>query len=148
MYSLPPHQLHSLCTPIRASLQGLWDGHTLVLTLQHRLGGPLRDGQFPRPPNAPRLFRRSTRRFCSGKRRHRQRPPNTSVTDSVLRSLGYPSPISFASFAIYAFRRYTWRATPSPRMPSSVVWTAKGHGTLLDRFMRSVVSISCTVIVI
>ena len=94
MDTLAPHQLLPLCNPIRCNiqckLQGSREGRILrVLNLRHNLGSPPRDGHFLRPLNHPYRFRGPSRHFCSGKRKHRQRLPTTSVTDSLLRLLGY-----------------------------------------------------------
>lgn len=90
MYTLVPHLLHPLCNPIRCQPQGSPEGRILrVLNLQHRLGSLPRDGQTLRAPNHPCQFRRPSRRFCSGKRKHRRRLPTTGATDSLLQLLGY-----------------------------------------------------------
>ena len=139
MYTLVPHHPPSLCTPTRCNLPGKLGGHLLVLNLRHKLGGLPLDlrGQLSRLLKVPRRSRRHTRRFCSGKRMHRQRPPNACVVDSLPRSLGYSSPIISPSREIHVLCRYMWRVMLSPRMPSSVVWTAGVHGTLLELFTRS-----------
>jgi hypothetical protein len=92
MHTLAPHQLLPLCNLIRCQLQGSREGHILrVLNLRHKLGSTPRDGHFLRPLNHLQVCqsRGPSRRFCSGKRKHRQRLPTTSVTDSLLRLLGY-----------------------------------------------------------
>ncbi len=89
MYTLVLRQLLPPCSPIRCKLQGSRGGHILrVLNLRHRSGSRPRDCHFLRPLNHPCRFRRPSRRFCSGKRIHRQRLPTTSATDSLLRLLG------------------------------------------------------------
>lgn len=95
-YTLPPHQSPSLCTPTRCNLPGILGGHLLVLNLRHKLGGLPLDlrGQLSRLLKVPRRSRRPTRRFCSGKRMHRQRPTNACIADSLPQSLGYLSPIA------------------------------------------------------
>jgi hypothetical protein len=94
MYTLAPLQLLPLYNPIRCNiqckLQGSQGGHNLrVLSLRHKLGSPPRRGHFLRRPNHPYQFRGPSKLFCSGKRKHRQRPPTTSATGSLLRLLGY-----------------------------------------------------------
>jgi len=90
MYTPALHHLLPLCSPIRCQLQGSREGHILrVLNLRHKSGSKLRDGQSLRPLNHPCQFRGPSRRFCSGKRKHRQRLLTTSVTDSLLQLLGY-----------------------------------------------------------
>lgn len=92
MYTLAPHKLLPLCNPIRCKLHGSRECHILrVLNLQHKLGRCPRDGHFLRllPLNRPCQFREPSRRFCSGKRKHRQRLSTTSVTGSLLLLLGY-----------------------------------------------------------
>ena len=90
MYTLAPHQVLPLCSPFRYRLQGSQEGHIhRVLNLPHKLGSRPRDTHCLRHLNHPRQLRGPSRRFCNGKRKHRQPLPNTSVTDSLLRSLGY-----------------------------------------------------------
>ena len=94
MYTLVPHRPSSPFNRIRRNLRDLLGGRILVQNLQHKSGGPPQYGRLPSSLTAPRRLRRCSRHLCSGKRSHKQRPPNTSVTDSRLRSLGYPPPIS------------------------------------------------------
>jgi hypothetical protein len=92
--TLTPHRPPSP-SPFQRTLRGLMDGHIFVLNLRDRLGGPPRCRQLPSALIALRQFRGPSRHFCSGKRRHKQQLLNICTVDSLLRSLGYSSPITF-----------------------------------------------------
>jgi hypothetical protein len=130
MYTLAPHQLLPLCNPIRCKLHGFREGHILrVLNLRHRSGRRPRDGHFlrPLPQNRPYQFRGPSRRFCSGKRKHRQQLPTTSVTDSLLRLLGY----SFLSLLSHTQLTYHLGICRRPCHPSKChSWGGRPQGTV------------------